>query len=106
MSDMTDLTAGLLAVFGMAAVTYIPRLLPLILAERFQVTGRLRRFFDYLPYAVLSALTFPAIFTSTSDLRTGTAGALAALLLSIARMPVILVVFGGIATAMLAGWLL
>ncbi|MEO3947792.1 AzlD domain-containing protein [Gorillibacterium sp. CAU 1737] len=101
----TMLSAGL-AVLGMAVVTYIPRLLPLLFTERFQVTGRLRLFLDYLPYAVLSALVFPAIFTSTGDAWTGTAGALAAFLLSLAGLPIIVVVFGGIGAAMLTGWLL
>jgi len=103
---MTGLAGGLIAVFGMALVTYLPRLLPFVFADKLQVAGRLRRFLDYLPYAVLSALTFPAILGSTGDFRSGAAGAAAALLLSLARLPIIAVVFGGIGAALLAGWLL
>ncbi|WP_438431673.1 AzlD domain-containing protein [Gorillibacterium sp. sgz500922] len=103
---MTDLMNGLLAAAGMASVTYLPRLLPFVLADKLRVDGRLRRFLDQLPYAVLAALTFPAILDSTGDLRTGAAGAAAALLLSLLRLPIIAVVLGGIAAAALAGWLL
>ena len=92
---------NLFVVLGMAAVTYIPRMLPMVLSGRFQVKGRLKAFFDYLPYAALAALTFPAVFNSTGgDYRSGAAGALAAILLSLLRMPIIVVVFGGIAGAL------
>lgn len=51
----------------MAGVTYLIRMLPITL-----VRGRLRsrflqRFLTYIPYAVLSAMTVPAIFTAAGD---------------------------------------
>ncbi len=65
-----------------AAVTYAIRAVPLVL-----VRGRIRNrfllsFLHYIPYAVLSVMTIPAIFTATSDIRTTTAGFGAALVLA------------------------
>ena len=46
----------------MALVSYIPRVLPLVFIKK-QITNKfLRSFLYYIPYAVLSCLTFPAIF--------------------------------------------
>ena len=55
-----------LAIAVMFAVTYLPRTLPLVLFRR-EITNRwLRSFLHYVPYAVLTALTIPAIFTATT----------------------------------------
>ena len=53
---------GLMAV--MALVTYLIRMAPFV-AFRRQIQSRfLRSFLYYIPYAVLSAMTIPAIFSS------------------------------------------
>lgn len=50
-----------------AAVTYLIRMLPLTLIRR-KITNRtLRSFLYYVPYATLSAMTFPAILTATGS---------------------------------------
>ncbi|MBQ9308714.1 MAG: AzlD domain-containing protein [Clostridia bacterium] len=49
----------------MALVTYLIRMLPLTLMRR-QIHNRfIRSFLKYVPYAVLSAMTFPDILFST-----------------------------------------
>lgn len=49
-----------------AGVTYLIRMLPLVLIKR-QITNRfLRSFLYYIPYAVLAVMTIPAIFYATS----------------------------------------
>jgi len=54
------------AIATMAVVTYIPRVLPLVLVRgRIQSTF-VRSFLYYVPYAVLSGMTIPAIFSATS----------------------------------------
>ena len=54
-----------LYILVMAAVTYLIRMLPLTLIRR-KITNRtLRSFLYYVPYATLSAMTFPAILTAT-----------------------------------------
>ena len=52
----------------MAGITYLVRMLPLVLIKR-QITNRyLLSFLQYIPYAVLSAMTVPACFYSTGTL--------------------------------------
>lgn len=63
-----------LAIAVMFAVTYLPRTLPLVLF-RGEITNRwLRSFLHYVPYAVLTALTIPAIFTATTTWVSAAAG--------------------------------
>ena len=46
----------------MAGVTYLIRMLPLTLFRKEIKSKFFRRFLYYIPYAVLSAMTIPAIF--------------------------------------------
>lgn len=51
----------------MAAVTYLVRLLPMVLV-RGKITNRfIKSFLYYVPYTVLSVMTIPAVFYSTSS---------------------------------------
>ena len=55
-------------VLVMAVVTYLIRMLPLA-ASRRRINSRfIRSFLYYVPYAVLSAMTFPAILYATGSL--------------------------------------
>lgn len=69
----------LLAYIGvMALVTYLIRLLPLVLFRR-RISNRfVQSFLYYVPYAVLGAMTVPAIFGSTSSVYSAVCGLLAA----------------------------
>ena len=49
----------LLLVLLMAAVTYIPRLIPLVFIRVDNIPKKLRIFLSYIPYAVLGALIIP-----------------------------------------------
>ena len=65
-----------------AGTTYLVRMLPLVLMK-----GRIRSrfllsFLHYIPYAVLSVMTVPAIFSATGDLRTAAAGFVTAMILA------------------------
>lgn len=51
----------------MAGVTYLIRMLPITLVRGRLRSGFLQRFLTYIPYAVLSAMAAPAIFTSAGD---------------------------------------
>lgn len=64
----------------MAGVTYLIRMLPLTLLQKKIRNRRLQSFLYYVPYACLSAMTFPAILSATQS----TWSALAALLAGIA----------------------
>ncbi len=57
-----------------AGVTYLVRMLPLVLMKG-RITNRfLLSFLHYIPYAVLSVMTIPAIFTATGSLYSAAAG--------------------------------
>ena len=72
--------ASLLSYIGvMALVTYLIRLLPLVLFTKKITNNFLRSFLYYVPYAVLGAMTVPAIFTSTTKVTTPVLGGLTAL---------------------------
>jgi len=65
-----------------AGVTYLIRLLPLILIKK-QITNRfLLSFLKYIPYAVLAAMTIPACFYSTGSLLPAIVGFVAAFVLA------------------------
>lgn len=49
------------AIFLMALVTYLPRLLPVLLLARRNLPARLVRWLSYIPAAVLAALLGPAL---------------------------------------------
>ena len=66
----------------MAGVTYLIRMLPLALAKKEITNPFIKSFLFYVPYAVLGAMTFPAIFTSGGSVLASTAGCLIALYLA------------------------
>lgn len=50
----------------MAGVTYLVRMIPLVLVKKKINNKFVLSFLHYIPYAVLSVMTIPAIFYSTS----------------------------------------
>ena len=50
----------------MAGVTYLIRMLPLVLFKKEITSPYIKSFLYYVPYACLAAMTFPAILTATS----------------------------------------
>lgn len=51
----------LLAIFLMAAVTYLPRVLPVLLLSNKKLPRPFSRWLSYIPVAVLAALLAPAL---------------------------------------------
>ncbi len=77
MSELSN--AALLAYIGtMALVTYLIRLLPLVLFHKKITNIFVRSFLYYVPYAVLGAMTVPAIFTATACVPSAIVGGLTA----------------------------
>lgn len=83
-------------VFGMAAVTYLPRAIPLTLLEGRELPDAVQRVLRNIPYAVLGALIFPAILFIQDNIWFGVIGALAAFGIALAGANVMLVVLGSI----------
>lgn len=66
----------------MAGVTYLVRMLPLVFFRKKIESRFIRSFLYYVPYTVLSVMTFPAIFYSTGSIWSATVGAAVAVLLA------------------------
>ena len=66
----------------MAGITYLVRMLPLVLVNKKIRNRFLLSFLYYVPYAVLSVMTVPAIFYATSSPWSALAGFVIALILA------------------------
>lgn len=84
----------LIAILVMAAASWLPRMLPLVLFRR-KIKNRLvRSFLFYVPYAVLTAMTIPAIFLATRSIWSAAVGLLAALILGWRGRSLLIVAIG------------
>ena len=90
-----------ISVLVMAIVTYIPRILPISVFQREIKSRYIKSFLFYVPYAVLAALTFPAIIWSTGSEIAAIVGTVTAILLAyfeqslvVVAIAAILVVYG------------
>ena len=66
----------------MASVTYLVRALPLVLVKKKIKNRFVLSFLHYVPYAVLSVMTVPAIFYATSTPASAAVGFVLAVLLA------------------------
>jgi branched-subunit amino acid transport protein len=48
---------------GMCLVTFVPRVIPLLLGRELALPAWIRRWLSYFPYAALGALIFPGVLT-------------------------------------------
>lgn len=72
-----------LAIFLMALITYLLRMLPMALIQKKIQNRFILSFLAYVPYAVLAAMTVPDIFSSTSSVISALCGLVAAVALAI-----------------------
>ncbi|MDE5770419.1 MAG: AzlD domain-containing protein [Ruminococcus sp.] len=87
----------------MAVVTYLIRMIPFTFFRKKIKSRFFRSFLYYIPYAVLSAMTIPAIFYSTGNIVTAVVGTVTAFVLSYFNLPLIVVALSAAATAFIAG---
>ena len=90
----------------MAGVTYLVRMIPFTFFSRKIRSRFIRSFLHYVPYAVLSAMTFPAIFYSTGNTATALAGTAAALILAFLDQSLTLVALAAALAAFLTSYLI
>lgn len=69
----------------MAALTYLCRVVTLVLVRKKITNVRVLSFFEYLPYGVLSAMVFPAVFYSSASVVSAIVGTVVATVLSFFR---------------------
>lgn len=93
-------------VFVMAGVTYLIRMIPFTFFRKKITSKYWLSFLHYIPYAVLSAMTIPAIFYSTGSMVTAVAGTVVALVMAYFELPLIAVALGASLMAFLTGLLL
>ena len=69
----------------MAGVTYLVRMLPLVLIKKKIENKYLSSFLYYIPYSVLTVMTVPSILYSTGHIISAIAGTAVALILAYRR---------------------
>lgn len=85
----------------MAGVTYLVRMIPFT-AFRKQIKSRfIKSILYYLPYAVLSAMTVPAIFYSTGNLKSAIVGTIVAVVIAFFEKPLIIVALAAALSALI-----
>ncbi len=101
---MMEWKSYLLYLAVMAGVTYLIRMLPLVVFRR-KITSRfVKSFLYYVPYAVLGAMTFPDIIYSTGSIPTACAGLVVALALAWNEKSLLTVALCASAAAFAAGF--
>lgn len=92
----------ILMILGMAFVTYLPRVIPVILVEKLKFGPKTERFLSLIPYTAMTALVFPGVLTMDAGNHwIGLAGALMAIGLSWKRAPLLAVILGSVGVVML-----
>jgi branched-subunit amino acid transport protein len=89
----------------MALVTYFIRMIPFTLFRKKIKSRFVKSLLYYVPYAVLSAMTIPAIFYSTGDMVTAIAGTVVAVILAYFNVPLIIVALSAAGVALGIGLL-
>lgn len=93
---MTAYFLGAVAV--MAGVTYLTRMLPLVVFKRRIENRFFQSFLYYVPYAVLAAMTIPEALHATASLLSALAGIAVALVLAFRNKSLLTVALGACAT--------
>ncbi|MDQ0224232.1 AzlD domain-containing protein [Metabacillus niabensis] len=91
----------LFMIIGMGLVTYIPRMIPLVVLSNIKLPIFAQNVLKNVPYATLGALIVPGIFLISEDPLFGVIGAIAAILIAFMGANVIIVVMGSIGTLVL-----
>lgn len=77
-----------------AAVTYVLRALPLLLLRKDIESVWLNSFLYYVPWAVLTAMVIPAVFSATTSPISAGIGLAGAIVLALARRSLLVVSLG------------
>lgn len=88
-------------ILAMALTTYLIRVLPMTLFRRPIHSRFVRSFLYYVPYACLSAMTFPAILSSTESVISGAAALVTAVILAFRGKSLIVVALASSAAVFL-----
>lgn len=78
----------------MAGVTYLIRVIPFVLINKKIENKFVNSFLYYIPYTVLSAMTFPAILYATGSMISAAVGLLTAILIACKKNSLLIVAIG------------
>ncbi|MBQ7187673.1 MAG: AzlD domain-containing protein [Ruminococcus sp.] len=102
-------TRLLLYIAVMAGVTYLVRMLPLMVFRRKIKSQFMQSFLYYVPYAVLGAMTIPAVFYATGNVISASVGLAAAFILTFFGRSLLIVALTASGAAFIAeliiGWI-
>ena len=84
----------------MAGVTYLVRMIPFTIFRKQIKSKFLESLLYYLPYAVLSAMTIPAIFYSTDNIVSAIIGTIVAVVVAFFNKPLIVVALAATLSAL------
>ena len=84
-----------------ALVTYLLRMLPMVLLRKRIRNRFLLSLFHYIPFAVLTAMTVPAVFYSSTYVLSAVAGTLAAVILAYLNRGLVTVAAGASAVVLI-----
>ena len=87
----------LLCIAVMALTTYIIRVTPMVIFRKKINNVFIKSFLYYVPYTVLAAMTFPAIFSSTGTYVSAVAGCITAVILAFFKRGLLIVALGAAA---------
>jgi branched-subunit amino acid transport protein len=90
----------------MAITTYLIRVLPLTIFRKPIKSRFLRSFLHYVPYACLTAMTFPAILSSTASVLSGAAALIVAVVLAFRNKSLVVVALGASAAVLVTEFLM
>ena len=90
----------------MAITTYLIRVLPMTIFRKPIKSRFLRSFLHYVPYSCLTAMTFPAILTSTASVISGGAALIVAVFLALKDKSLVVVALGASGAVLVTEWLM
>ena len=95
-----------LYIFTMALTTYLIRCLPLTIFRKPIRSRFLRSFLHYVPYCCLTAMTFPAILSSTASIISGAAALIVGVILAYRGKSLLTVSVAASAAVMVTEWMM
>lgn len=88
---MTKEAVMILLILAMAITTYLIRMIPLVFFRKKIKSRYVSSLLYYIPYGVLSAMTFPYIFYVTGNIYTALVGTIVALVAAASRRSLVVV---------------
>lgn len=93
----------LIMVLIMASITYTLRVLPITLIRKKVKSPYINAFLNYVPFAILGALTIPDVFYSTQDIASAVLGTIVALVVAYMGRGLLTVAVSAIVTVLVYG---